>query len=246
MFINGYYCIWEESYVYLRVVRHLKTDFSNKNKIYKMIEAPSLKAIIEHRQEHSNAICCILFAPKFSKLGYEEIVKRFGYLDRRAGEFLHIYCAGYGAYWNDEYAPDKEEVGIAKYDNGDKITWEFSQMLFAKFIDELEQETSWKYSGGTELILLNSQADFSNCIIFKLDEMIKDKIINFPGEIFEALIQHSRSDKNSLGNFSLKGVGKQTADEVIDSVLGFLPKPFEALRNIWKKGKHYTLVDVTK
>lgn len=213
-----------------------------------MLEAPSLKHINEHRREHRNAICCILFAPKFAKLGYEEIVKRFGYLDRRAGENLHIYCTGYGAYWNDHYAPDREDVGIAKYDYEyqTEFKWQFSQKLFADFVDELERETSWRYSGGTELILLNSDADFSNCIIFKLDEMIKDKIIDSPAEIFEALIQHSRLDNSSLGRFSLNGVGRQTADEVIESVISLLPKPFETLRNIWKKGKHYTLVDINR
>lgn len=211
-----------------------------------MIEAPSLESIKQHKNEHSNAICCILLAPKFSKLGYEDIIKRFGYLDSRTGEKLHIYCAGYGAYWNDSYAPDKEDVGIAKYNNGVSFKWEFSQNRFALFVDELEQVTSWKYSGGTELILLNSDADYSNCIIFKIEEMIKDKIIDSANEILEALIQHSRSETNSLSKFSLNGAGKQTADEIVDSVVSCLPKPFETLRNIWKKGKHYTLVDMTK
>ncbi|WP_149206081.1 hypothetical protein [Flavobacterium johnsoniae] len=211
-----------------------------------MIEAPSLNTIKQHRQEHSNAICCILFAPKFSKLGYEDIIKRFGYLDSRTGEKLHVYCAGYGAYWNDIYAPDKEDVGVAKYNNGVRFKWEFSQKLFALFIDELELETSWKYSGGTELIMLNSDADFSNCIIFKIEEMIKDKVIDSANDILEALIQHSRSDTNSLGRFSLSGVGKQTAEEIVDSVVSCLPKPFESLLNIWKKGKHYTLVNMIK
>ncbi|MFV8465380.1 hypothetical protein [Flavobacterium sp. LB1P62] len=211
-----------------------------------MIEAPSLNAIKQHRQEHNNAICCILFAPKFSKLGYEDIIKRFGYLDSRTSERLHVYCAGYGAYWNDIYAPDKEEVGVVKYSNGVSFKWEFSQKLFALFIDELELETSWKYSGGTELILLNSDADFSNCIIFKIEEMIKDKVIDSANDILEALIQHSRSDTNSLGKFSLNGVGKQTAEEIVDSVVSCLPKPFESLLNIWKKGKHYTLVNMIK
>ena len=38
-----------------------------------MIEAPSIKEVNEHREKNSTAICCILFAPKFSKVGYEEI-----------------------------------------------------------------------------------------------------------------------------------------------------------------------------
>lgn len=210
-----------------------------------MIEAPSIKEVNEHRKKHRDAICCILFAPKFSKLGYDEIIKRFGYLDSRTAEKLNIYCVGYGAYWNDDF-PDKEEVGVGKYEGNIQIPWQFSQQQFAKFVNEFENETKWSYSGGTELIILNSNTDFSNCIIFKIDEMIKDDVINFPGELLEALIQHSRSEKNSVGKFSLNGIGKQSANVVIESILEFLPKPFESIMNIWKKGKHYTLVDITQ
>ncbi len=210
-----------------------------------MIEAPSIKEVNEHREKNSTAICCILFAPKFSKVGYEEIIKRFGYLDSRTAEKLNIYCVGYGAYWNNDF-PDKEEIGIAKYENGTEIPWQFSQIQFANFVTEFTKETKWSYSGGTELIVLNSNADFSSCINFKIDEMIKDKVINFPGELLEALIKHSQSENNNVGKFSLNGVGKQSANVVVESIFEFLPKAFKTIKNIWEKGKHYTLIDITK
>ena len=210
-----------------------------------MIEAPSIKEVNKHREKNSAAICCILFAPKFSKLGYEEIIKRFGYLDSITKEKLNIYCVGYGAYWNSEF-PDIEEIGIAKYENGTEIPWQFSQIQFANFVTEFTKETKWSYSGGTELIVLNSDADFSSCINFKIDEMIKDKVINFPGELLEALIKHSQSENNNVGKFSLNGVGIQSANVVVESIFEFLPKAFRTIKNIWEKGKHYTLIDITK
>lgn len=210
-----------------------------------MIDAPSIKQVNEHREKNIDAICCILFAPKFSKLGYEEIIKRFGYLDTITAEKLNIYCVGYGAYWNNDF-PDKEDIGIAKYEKGIEIPWQFSQIQYGKFVNEFQNETKWSYSGGTELIVLNSNADFSSCINFKIDEMVKDKVINFPGELLEALKKHSQSKNNDVGKFSLNGVGNQSANVVVDSIFELLPKVFKSIRDIWVKGKHYTLVDITK
>ncbi len=173
-----------------------------------MLEAPNLSAVKEHMRQNTNAICCILFAPKFSQLGFEDIIHRFGYLDYRTGEDIHFYCAGYGGYWHPSDVPDMADIGIGKYQGGTEIPWAFSQKLFAEFVDEMEKETSWKYSGGSEIIVINPKEGFSNCIIFKLDTMIKDEIIDYPGQLFEALIQHARRKRQEVDKFSLKGIGK--------------------------------------
>ena len=209
-----------------------------------MLEAPTLQAVKEHIKAHPNAICCILFAPKFSQLGFDGIISRIGYLDERTGQDIHFYCAGYGGYWNKDIVPDMKDIGIGKYERGTKIPLAFSEILFAKFVDEMETETSWRYSGGAEIIVLNPKTGFSNCIIFKLDAMMKDEIINYPGELFEALIQHARSCKE-IDKFSLNGISKVSGEETVNAILSLLPKPFENLWNIWKKGKHYTLVDIS-
>ena len=210
-----------------------------------MIEAPNLREVKKHMVQHPNAICCILFAPKFSQLGFEDIVLRFGYLDERTGEDIHFYCAGYGGYWNQSNVPDMVDIGVAKYQDGTRIPWAFSQILFAKFVDEMEAETTWRYSGGSEIIVLNPKEGFSNCIIFKLDTMIKDEIIDYPGQLFEALIQHARRKRQEIDKFSLKEIAKISGDEAVNSILALLPKPLENLWNIWKKGKHYTLVNIS-
>ena len=208
-----------------------------------MIETQNLEKIRCHKINNFDSMGCILLAPKFDKKGYEEIIQRLEYLNRRSGQNLHFYCAGYGAYWNAEYAPDMEKLNVSKLYNSEKIPWAFSQSFFADFVTELENETNWTYSGGTEIIVLDKDLEFTNCIVFKIDEMIKDTIIESPNEIIEALIQQSKKGENNK-LISLKGIGKTALDETIQAFLTFLPKPVENVWNLWKKGRHYTLVDL--
>lgn len=209
-----------------------------------MIVAPSIEQILKEKRRNPKAICCILFAPKFVSSGFNNIISRFGYLDKRTGENLNVYCIGYGSYWNDEYAPDREDAGIVKHSDGEKINVQFSQEKFAECVEKLEEITSWKYSGGTELILLNSDFDFSNCIIFRIDEMIKDGIIDFPGELFEALVRISRKEENSITKLSINGITKLSLDNVFESIVNCLPKQFNILNKLWKNGKHYSIVNL--
>ncbi|SDH62005.1 hypothetical protein SAMN05421846_101337 [Chryseobacterium taeanense] len=208
-----------------------------------MIESPNLEKVKQHKTDNPNAMGCILLAPKFHKNGFDEIIQRLEYLNQRSGENLHFYCAGFGAYWNEEIAPDMEILNISLLHNSNRIPWAFSQNFFAKFVTELENETNWKYSGGTEIIVLDKNLEFRNCIVFKIDEMISDKIIRSPNDIIEALIQQSKKGKsNTL--ISLKGIGIIAIDEALKAFLGFLPKSVENIWNIWQKGKHYTLIDL--
>ncbi|MGG7035694.1 MAG: hypothetical protein ACI7YS_10965 [Flavobacterium sp.] len=206
-----------------------------------MIEAPNLKNVSEHRKENPNVLAAILLAPKFSKRGFDDIIQRIEYLNMRSGKTLHFYCAGYGAYQPDIADAEKLNVNV-KY-NPNRIPWTFSQIQFAKFVDDLETETKWTYSGNTEIIILENTDNFKNCIVLKIDEMIKDKIIDSANDIIEALIQYSRRE-NSIQKISLKEIDKITDDETIKGILSLLPKPFENLWNVWNKGKHYTLVDL--
>ena len=119
-------------------------------------------------------------------------------------------------------------------------------MKFAEFVDEMEDSTSWRYSGGTELIILDSKADFSNAIIFRIDDMVKDKAIINANQLLEALIQQSRKKEKTIENFSLKGLGEQSSQALVDSIIELLPNGLKSLRAIWTKGKHYTLDNIAE
>ena len=206
-----------------------------------MIEAPNLTSVKEHREENLDGIAAILLVPKFNRKGFDDIIQRLEYLNRRLGKNLHFYCAGYGAYQPDIEDTEKLNINFKYNENG--IPWTFSQRQFADFVDELEKETNWMYSGNTKIIILENPTNFKNCIVLKIDEMIKDKIIDSANDIIEALIQYSRKN-DSVQQMSLKEIGKIAGDETIKGILSLLPKQFENLWNIWNKGKHYTLVDL--
>lgn len=56
-----------------------------------MIEAPYLEKVILQIKETKNPICGILLAPKFEKIGFNEIIPRFGYLEFRTSDRINFY-----------------------------------------------------------------------------------------------------------------------------------------------------------
>lgn len=209
-----------------------------------MLEAPDLDIIKQHNNEYPNAICCILLAPEFDKLGFDSIIQRIGYLDLRSSEDIHFYCVGYGGYWNNNYAPDMKYINKSGAGNI-TIPWAFSQIKFALFINELEQETSWKYSGRTELIILNSTIDFSQCITLDISSMVEDKVIPSPAVLFEKLIQYARESKE-IENISLQEVYKIFTKQIIQEIIKSQSKIIKTVWGIWNKGKYYKLNDIRK
>src|ERR1700730_12176612 len=159
-----------------------------------MLPAPSLADVLSHRQRHPEALCCILFAPPFSKPAREGVIPRLGYLNYRSAQYIDFYCAGYGGYWHQDQFPDMEVIGEVRYEDSTVIPWAFSQKVFSDFVDDLENATSWRYSRETELIVLNALAAFEDCLILDVDSMVKDDAIESASELSESLIQYSRSN----------------------------------------------------
>lgn len=205
-----------------------------------MIEAPDFNTIKNHRISGGAALCCIVLAPKFHKLGYEEIIGRCEYLDERSKEYIHFYCAGYGAYRNNEYAPDMEPLSISK-----ETPWYFSQRLFARFVDDMEQETTWRYGGGAELIVLNPELDFSDCVIFNLDNMMHDNVIVHAGELVESLMQHAKI-YNDFHLLAERKCRQYMAHAAKDGLMKILPSALKASLETLVKGRHYILKDISK
>lgn len=203
-----------------------------------MIEAPDFNAVKMHKDSCPDALCCIVFAPEFHKLGYEGIIDRCEYLNARSKESIHFYCAGYGAYWNNDYAPDMKSVL-----ESEEIPWSFSQRFFADFVDDMEQETKWRYGGGAELIVLNPDLDFSDCIIFNLDKMINDGVVLHAGELIELLIRHARDCKD-LYLMSAKKCRQTIVHAAKEGLVNMLPSALKTSLKSLSQGRHYILKDI--
>ncbi|MGI8544551.1 MAG: hypothetical protein ACR2MD_13910 [Aridibacter sp.] len=164
-----------------------------------MFEAPNLETVKNHNKEFADALCCIVFAPKFSKVAQEGIIPRIVYLDSRSDKYIHFYCAGYGAWWNEGKASDMEEIGTVTQ-QGQRVPWFFSQKLYSNFVDELEEDSSWKYQGDSELLIFSPELEYSQCLIFNISEMLKISAIDSVGQLFEDLIRFAKSS-NDINKF---------------------------------------------
>lgn len=207
-----------------------------------MIATLTLKDVFNQYEREEQAIECIVLAPKFNTQAYSEFIQRIGYLNIRSGESINFYCAGYAAYLPESETYDHEKLPFGREYDGVFIPWTFSQASFAEFINDLESETKWQYSGRTEIIVLGRQSIFKNCIILKVEEMISDKLITSPSEITEILIRASKN--NSLEEMIGDSVEKLSSEAISDALLAILPKPFEAVSKAWNKGKHYSIIDL--
>ena len=208
-----------------------------------MLNAPKLEDVLAHSNKHDSAACCILLAPLFSKVAKDEVIPRIVYLNYRSGKYVHFYCAGYGAYGQSSIIPDMKELGEVTYDDGTVIPWFFSQLLFGKFVDQLEAATTWTYSGNTEIIFLNPDVDFSNTLVLDVDAMIRDGGIGDSAELFEDIIRYCRNsagDPSAYDFSDLKGA-KEVVKGSVDSLLEVLPKP---VQGIWRKGRHYAVRNI--
>lgn len=198
-----------------------------------MLEAIAYESMLENIKEHKieqDTIGILLTMPT-SKTG-KDIVETLPYYHHRSGKSINFYLPGYGAYWYGAY-PDKENVIVI---NG--AQWSFSNEKYVEFIEALEKHSKWKYSGESELLLVeyvNGKLDYSNVLRFHLDEMLRDEAIPSVNVFFENIFRCA-SQQKSLIQFSdiaeLKTVGRVA----IDCILEELPKFFSGAL---KKGRHY-------
>lgn len=109
----------------------------------------------------------------------------------------------------------------------------------------MEQETKWRYGGGTELILLNPDLDFSDCVIFNLDRMIHDRVIVHAGEVIELLIRHAR-ECNDLHALNVKKCRQSVAHAAKEGLMNMLPHALKASLKTLEMGRHYALKDISR
>ena len=168
------------------------------------------------------------------------ILEDLPYYHHLTGKYINFYLPGYGAYWPVSEYPDKKDV--IKIDN---VTWSFSNKRFVDFVSTMESNTTWKYSGESELILVKCEKghiDYSETLVFKLDDMIKDKIISSVSSLITSLTRITK-ETNELSSI----YGKRTLGEIKN----LISDEFDCLSPHWlkvmiKRGKYCILRNCTK
>lgn len=202
-----------------------------------VIEAITYDAMLENikvKEKEKNTLGILLTRPA-SKAG-KDIVETLSYYHHRSGQNMNFYLPGYGAYWYKTY-PDEKDVAVI-----DGAQWSFSNQKYVEFIETLEEHSKWKYSGESELLLIeyvNGRLDYSAVLKFHLDAMLRDEAIPSINVFFENIFRYASNQKNitQISNMTgLKALGHIT----IDCILEELPNFFGG---VIKKERHYLIND---
>lgn len=147
------------------------------------------------------------------------ILNSLEYFHFRTGKTVNFYLPGYGAYWTQDEYPDGKEVTTI-----DNVKWSFSNKMFAQFIHDLEEFTKWKYSGESELLLVelkNGILSYEKVMQFYLDNMLRDNTISSVHQFFEELFRicQEKDSINQISNVMMLNKAKQiSAEKLIDEL----------------------------
>ncbi len=109
----------------------------------------------------------------------------------------------------------------------------------------MEAETTWKYSGESDLILLDSAQEFSDAVVFDIEAMLNDGAIDTVGGLLEAVIgfAHSRGSSSSAYMLSDREGVRTFSESAVEAITALLPTP---LQRFWKKGLHYRVRNLAR
>ena len=162
----------------------------------------------------------------------KSILKSLEYFHFRTGKTINFYLPGYGAYWNDTYPDGKVVTEI------NRVKWSFSNEMFTEFLSDLEKYSKWKYSGESELLLVDFKKGillFDKIMQFHLDNMIRDNVIYSVHQFFEQLFRVCQ-DKETLNQVS-NAFGLDKAKQITkERILDKLPV---GLGNIFTQEKYF-------
>ncbi len=206
-----------------------------------MIDAVTYNDMLSHIQSSKllEDTIGILFTRPDLTTG-KEIIDGLEYYHHWTSRNINFYLPGYGAYWAKDKYPDMRPVTMI---NG--VQWSYSNKAFVDFVNNLENESKWKYSGESELVIIpyaSNVLDFSDVLVFKLDVMLRDKTIYSVSNFITSLSRNVRRN-NEIGSIAHKGAVKCVAHNMIEEMVSKLPNTVsQSLVN----GSHYLRRDFAK
>jgi hypothetical protein len=199
---------------------------------------PELKAKIAKCYEaqrdagaaRSVRLLLLLFGMPESETVKKELVPRAKYWHHRSGVDSDLAAFGFSAQSSNDPGGSR----------------------FAEVLSEFESQLDWKYSGGTDLIVLNTrydyglrtlEFDFSSAVSLTVETAIKAGAIDDVSMFIESLLHFAREHKRgdlSWGFSDHMGIDKAKS-ALWNLVVSILP---EALRDNAKGAKHFCVRDL--
>lgn len=161
-----------------------------------MFAASTYDEIIEYERLIDNQEIVVLLFVRPTNQDAIDIIREFEYIHYNSSKYCSIYAVGYS---NDfQKRSDTHYRKICEILNSD---WYFSNKAFVEFKDNLEKRIKWKYSGETEILVLQNNPgkydplNFINYVAIDVNKGLKEGYIDSFQRFMESLV---RSAKNSV------------------------------------------------
>jgi hypothetical protein len=194
-----------------------------------------------HGFKSSTRLVAILFMRQGQEITDKSIVPSLKYFDLRSGQDLHFILPGWSFH-----EPGRGRESVDK-------EWVYSDEQFIRACDVIASETNWKYSGGTDLLLLTTRRDskshvvinFSGAINIALHVMKDRMLIESPEVLIERIIQFARSYKgvDPLLKLSLQEARVSLFEGVVNTLLSYISKD---AKDRFDYAKQFVIRDVSK
>ena len=159
-----------------------------------MFAASTYDEIIEYERLIENQEIVVLLFVKPTSQDAVDIIREFEYIHYNSSKYCSIYAVGYS---NDfQKQSDTHYRKICEILNSD---WYFSSKAFVEFKDNLEKRIKWKYSGETEILVLQNNPgkhdplNFTNYIAIDVNKGLKEGYIDSFQRFMESLVRSAKS-----------------------------------------------------
>lgn len=159
-----------------------------------MFAASTYDEIIEYERLIENQEIVVLLFVKPTSQDAVDIIQEFEYIHYNSSKYCSIYAVGYS---NDfQKQSDTHYRKICEILNSD---WYFSSKAFVEFKDNLEKRIKWKYSGETEILVLQNNPgkhdplNFTNYIAIDVNKGLKEGYIDSFKRFMESLVRSAKS-----------------------------------------------------
>ena len=151
----------------------------------------------------------------FARSTEMDILKEFEYIHYNSDKYCSIYAIGY----TDDPAKAQDQ-SFRKVEAYMKQDWYYSTKAFVDFKEKLQKRIGWKYSGETEVLVLQNNPgqtnilNFQNYVAIDVNKGIREGYLDSFQRFMEALIRSAKSEvtakkaisKVKRERISIKGV----------------------------------------
>lgn len=159
-----------------------------------MFAASTYEEIVEYERCIENMEIVVFLFVKPTSQDATDIIQEFEYIHYNSSKYCSIYAVGYS---NDfQKQSDTHYRKICEILNSD---WYFSSKAFVEFKDNLEKRIKWKYSGETEILVLQNNPgkhdplNFTNYIAIDVNKGLKEGYIDSFQRFMESLVRSAKS-----------------------------------------------------